>query len=157
MAANGMPPGPRAPAIVQTRGFLCGASRFLDRMQRRYGDMVTLGTTFDRCFVMVFEPELLKEVFRAPPERLRAGEANAVLGPALGDRSVLLLDGAEHLRTRKLMLPPFHGQRMRAYEDVMREAADRAIDSWPLDREFALLPSTQQLTLEVILRTVFGV
>jgi cytochrome P450 len=126
-------------------------------MSRRYGPIVKLGTAFDPNFVMVFDPALVKEVFRAPPDRLRAGEANAVLGPALGTRSVLLLDGDEHLRQRRLMLPPFHGQRMRAYEDVMREAADRAIDSWPLGREFALLPSMQQLTLDVILRAVFGV
>jgi cytochrome P450 len=72
-------------------------------------------------------------------------------------RSVLLLDGEEHLRQRRLMLPPFHGQRMREYEEAMRDAADRAIDSWPLGSEFALLPSMQQLTLDVILRAVFGV
>jgi cytochrome P450 len=126
-------------------------------MHRRYGPIVHLSTAFDSNFVMVFDPALVKEVFRGPPDRLRAGEANAVLGAALGLRSLLLLDGDEHLRQRRLMLPPFHGQRMRAYEDVMREAADRAIDSWPLDREFALLPTTQQLTLDVILRTVFGV
>jgi cytochrome P450 len=80
-----------------------------------------------------------------------------VLEPALGTRSLLLLDGSEHLRQRKLMLPPFHGQRMRAYEEVMREAADRAIDSWPLDQGFALLPSMHSLTLDVIMRAVFGV
>ena len=71
----------------------------------------------------------MKQVFRGSPEQLRAGEANAPLGPVLGERSVLLLDGAEHLRQRRLMLPSFHGERMRAYEAVMREAADRAIDS----------------------------
>ena len=78
-------------------------------------------------------------MFRAPPEQLRAGEANAPLGPVLGERSVLLLDGAEHLRQRRLMLPPFHGERMREYETVMREAADRAIDSWPVGETFKLL------------------
>ena len=75
----------------------------------------------------------------------------------LGERSVLLLDGAEHLRQRRLMLPPFHGERMREYEAVMREAADRAIDSWPVGEPFALLPSMQSLTLDVIMRAVFGV
>src|SRR5207248_10568350 len=65
-------------------------------------------------------------------------EANAVLGPVVGERSVLLLDGAEHLRQRKLMLPPFHGERMRAYGEVMREATDRSIDSWPVDEPFTL-------------------
>ena len=106
---------------------------------------------------MVFDPELAKQVFRASPRPLRAGEANAVLGPVVGARSVLLLDGAEHLRERKLLLPPFHGERMRAYEQVMTEAADRAIDSWPVGDPFALLPSMRSLTLDVILRAVFGV
>jgi len=151
------PPGPRLPRLVQTFFFIFGSRWFISRMARRYGPVVQLSTAFDSNFVMVFDPALVKDVFRGPPERLRAGEANEPLGPALGMRSLLLLDGEEHLRQRRLMLPPFHGQRMRAYEDVMREAADRAIDSWPLNREFALLPTTQQLTLDVILRTVFGV
>jgi cytochrome P450 family 135 len=151
------PPGPNTPRFIQTAHFLFGPRRFITRMQRRYGPIVKLGTAFDPNFVMVFDPALVKEIFRAPPDRLRAGEANELLGPALGMRSVLLLDGEEHLRQRRLMLPAFHGQRMRAYEDVMRDAADRAIDSWPLDREFAILPSMQQLTLDVILRAVFGV
>ena len=155
--AAAAPPGPKTPRFIQTAHFVFGPRRFIFRMRRRYGPIVKLGTAFDPNFVMVFDPALVKEVFRAPPDRLRAGEANEVLAPALGTRSVLLLDGEEHLRQRRLMLPPFHGRRMRAYEDVMREATDRAIDSWALDREFALLPSMQQLTLDVILRAVFGV
>jgi cytochrome P450 len=106
---------------------------------------------------MVFEPELVKRLFRGPPERLRAGEANAVLGPVVGSRSVLLLDGAQHMRERKLLLPPFHGERMRAYQEVMRDAADRAIDSWPVGQRFELLPAMQSLTLDVIMRAVWGV
>src|SRR3954452_15546284 len=119
--------------------------------------MVTFRTLFDPCFVMVFEPELVKQVFRGPPSQLRAGEANAVLEMVVGKHSLLLLDGASHLRERKLLLPPFHGERMRAYEQVMREAGDRAIDSWPVGRPFPLLPSMLSLTLDVILRAVFGV
>src|SRR4051812_3090318 len=106
---------------------------------------------------MVFDPAVVKQVFQAPPGRLHAGEANVLLGPVLGERSVLLLDGDEHLRQRKLMLPPFHGKRLKGYEAVMEEAADRAIDAWPVGEEFALMPSMQMLTLEVIMRTVFGV
>jgi cytochrome P450 len=153
---SGPPPGPRIPRFVQTLFFIFGPRRFLTWCERRYGGVVRLGTWFDPGFVMVFDPKLMREVFQAPPERLRAGEANVVLRPALGDRSVLLLDGAEHLRQRRLLLPPFHGQRMRAYETVMRDAADAAIDSWRIDEPFALLPSMQQLTLHVISRTVFG-
>jgi cytochrome P450 family 135 len=156
-AESRMPPGPRLPRPLQTAGFLFAPPRFISWCHRRYGDVVSFSTLFDSRFVMVFEPELVKAVFQGPAEQLRAGEANAVLGPVLGGRSVLLLDGAEHLRQRRLMLPSFHGQRMRAYEAVMERAADQTIDSWPVGEEFQLLPSMQALTLEVIMSAVFGV
>jgi len=155
-ATTSMPPGPSVPRFLQTLGFILAPARFVDACRRRYGDVVTFSSLFDSGFVMVFEPELVKQVFRGSPEVLRAGEANAVLGPVVGDRSVLLLDGAEHLRERKLMLPAFHGERMRAYEEVIRAAADRSIDSWPLGEPFTLLAQMQSLTLDVIMRAVFG-
>jgi cytochrome P450 len=130
--------------------------RFLEACRNRYGSAVTFSTLFDQRFVMLFEPELVKELFRGSAEQLHAGEANALLGPILGQRSVLLLDGAEHLRHRRLMLPPFHGRRMQAYADVIRERADHEIDSWPTGEPFPLLDSMQSLTLGVILRAVFG-
>ena len=154
---SSMPPGPRLPRVVQTLGFVFFPVPFIEACRRRYGDIVTLGTLFDSRFVMVFDPESVKQLFRGSPEQLRAGEANAPLGPVLGERSVLLLDGAEHIRQRRLMLPAFHGERMRAYEIVMREAADRTIDAWPVGEEFTLLPRMQLLTLDVIMRAVFGV
>jgi cytochrome P450 family 135 len=155
--ASQLPPGPRLPRWAQTMGFIFAPVPFIERNRRRYGDLVTFRSLFDPGFVMVFEPELVKQVFRGSPEQLRAGEANAVLGPVVGRRSVLLLDGHEHMRQRKLLLPPFHGQRMRAYEETMRVAADHAIDGWPVGERFPLLPSMQSLTLEVIARAVFGV
>jgi cytochrome P450 len=151
-----MPPGPRLPRALQTAGFMLGGPRFLDACRRRYGDAVTFGTLFDNQFVMVFHPALVKQVFQGSGTRLRAGEANAMLGPIVGERSVLLLDGAEHLRHRRLLLPPFHGQRMQAYADVMRESTDLEIDGWPVGEPFELLPSMQSLTLRVIMRAVFG-
>jgi cytochrome P450 len=152
-----LPPGPKLPKLVQTLGFMFAGRRFLDACRKRYGDVVTMSTAFDSRFVMVFDPELVKKVFQASPDRLRAGEANALLGQILGQRSVLVLDGAEHLRQRKLMLPPFHGKRLKAYEDTMRAAADRAIDSWPVGEPFTLMPAMQQVTLDVIMHAVWGV
>jgi cytochrome P450 len=152
-----MPPGPPLPRALQTLGFILIPARFIDACRRRYGDIVTFSSLFDPRFVMVFEPDMVKQVFRGPPDGLHAGEANAVLGPVVGEHSLLLLDGAEHLRERKLMLPPFHGERMRAYAEVIREAADASIASWPLGEPFALLPRMQSLTLAVIMRAVFGV
>src|SRR5437588_9991925 len=138
-----MPPGPPLPRILQTAGFLVAGPRFLEACRRRYGDAVTFSTLFDSRFVILFDPALVKEVFQGSNQQLHAGEANALLGPVLGQRSVLLLDGAEHLRHRRLMLPPFHGRRMQAYASVMRDAADVEIDEWPLEQPFSLLPSMQ--------------
>ena len=156
-ATAAAPPGPPLPRLVQTLGFMLVPARFLDACRRRYGDVVTFRTLFDPRFVILFDPELVKQVFRGPPAQLRAGEANAVLEPVVGPRSVLLLDGAEHLRQRRLMLPAFHGDRMRAYESVMCEAADRQIDAWPPTEVFELLPSMRALTLDVIVGAVFGI
>jgi cytochrome P450 len=126
------------------------------RWRRRYGDVFRANTLMNGPMVVLCDPAAIKEVFTGPPDVLSAGQANAVLEPVVGDRSVLLLDGAEHLRQRKLLLPPFHGERMRAYETIMREAADRDIDTWPVGRPFALRPHMQAITLDVITRAVFG-
>jgi cytochrome P450 len=153
---DNLPPGPPLPKILQTIGFILGGARFLERARRRYGDAVTFRTVFDSPFVMVFDPGLVKQLFQGPPAQLHAGEANALLGPVLGQRSVLLLDGPEHLRHRRLMLPSFHGERMHAYAMHMRDAADAEIDAWPLNESFPIMPSMQGLTLRVIIRAVFG-
>lgn len=137
-------------------GFAAAGDRFLDWCHARYGPAVQLRTYFDDGFVMVFEPELVKQVFQASPEQLHAGEANVMLGPLLGRRSVLLLDGKEHLRHRRLLLPPFHGERLRAWADVIRASADAEIAGWPRGPEFTLLESMQALTLRVIVQAVFG-
>jgi cytochrome P450 family 135 len=151
-----LPPAPRLPQAAQLAGFVLAEDRFLDWCHRRYGPAVSLRTYFDNGFVMVFDPELIKQVFQGSPERLHAGEANVMLGPLLGQRSVLLLDGGEHLRHRRLMLPPFHGERMRSWTEVIRASADAEIDSWPVGREFRMLEPMQALTLRVIVQAVFG-
>ena len=155
-ASASLPPGPSLPRLIQTAGFVLGGARFLEACRRRYGDVVTFRTVFDSSFVMVFDPGLIKQLFQGSPHRLHAGEANALLGPVLGERSVLLLDDDEHLRHRRLMLPAFHGQRVQEYVEVMRGAADAEIDSWPVAEPFAIFPSMQSLTLHVIIRAVFG-
>jgi cytochrome P450 family 135 len=156
MTATALPPGPRIPRLIQTAGFIVGGTRFLEACRRRYGDVVTLGTLFDSGFVMVFDPALVKEVFQGSNDQLHAGEANALLGPVLGERSVLLLDGAEHLRHRRLMLPTFHGERLRVWTGAMAEAADVEIDAWPVGEPFSMLRTMQAATLHVIIRVVFG-
>jgi cytochrome P450 len=111
----------------------------------------------DEPMVIFAEPAAVKEIWNGDPEVLRAGEANIILRSALGRHSLLLLDGAEHLRERRLMLPPFHGDRMKAYATTMREVTQREIDQWPIGKAFAVHGSMQAITLDVIMRTIFGV
>jgi cytochrome P450 family 135 len=151
-----LPPGPSFPRWLQTLGFMTGGVRYLEWCRRRYGDIVTMGTLFDERFVMLFDPGAVKELFQGSGDGLHAGEANALLGPIVGERSVLLLDGPEHLRHRRLLLPPFHGRRMLAHVDTMRACADTEIDRWPVGEPFTLLETMQSLTLRIILRAVFG-
>ena len=130
---------------------------FMEACLERYGRLFTVRLAQIGTFVFVADPAAIKQIFTGDPEQLRAGEANEPLEPVLGSRSVLLLDGAEHMRQRKLMLPPFHGERLERYGELMAEIADRDLDSWPVGRRFPLQPRLQAITLEVILRVVFGV
>src|SRR5947209_13978738 len=116
---------------------MLGGARFLEACRRRYGDAVTFSTLFDSSFVMVFDPELIKQLFQGSAAQLHAGEANALLGPVLGERSVLLLDGEEHLRHRRLMLPAFHGPRRQSYAYAVPGAAAADVGCWRAGRQVA--------------------
>ena len=151
-----MPPRPDLSNLMMSVGFMLTPTRFLDACRERCGDYFTLRPTPDRELVVTCDPEAVKQVFTGDPDVLYAGEGNVTLAPLLGPGSVLLLDGPEHLRHRRLLLPPFHGERMRAYGAMMEEVAERRIAEWPDGREFAVLPSMQAITLEVIMRAVFG-
>ena len=152
-----LPPGPALPVAAQTAWWLRSPVSFLERYHARFGPTWTMRFLGTPAFVSFSEPEAVREIFTGPPDELYAGEANAVLEPILGSHSVLLLDGAEHLRQRRLLLPPFHGPRMRAYGEVMRRATLDAVADMPRGRPFAIHDFTQRITLRVILRTVFGV
>jgi cytochrome P450 len=126
------------------------------RQRGRYGEVFT--ARIDPIpWVMLGDPDDVRTVFTAGPQRTNAGEANEILRPTLGSHSLLLLDGEEHMRQRKLMLPAFHGERVEHYRTIMREATERAVAAMPAGEAFALRPHTQAITLEVIMRAVFGV
>jgi cytochrome P450 family 135 len=154
---SSLPPGPTGPKALVAMRFLLRGPKFLEQCRDRYGDAFTIRLNTGRTVVIAGDPAIAKEVFQASPDDLHAGAGNVVLKPILGARSVLLLDGPEHLRQRRLMLPPFHGERMRAYGETMTEVADRHISQWPVGQPFAVHPTMQAITLEIILRTVFGV
>jgi cytochrome P450 len=152
------PPGTRMPATLQVLAYARDPLGFLIRHQRRYGDVFSVSFPFYKRLVYVADPALVKQLFAGPPEQMHAGEANAtVLEPALGPNSVLTLDEAPHLRQRKLLLPPFHGERIARYGEMMRAVTVGEMESWPVGEAFALRPHTQRIALAVILRAVFGV
>ncbi len=152
-----LPSGPGLPPALQTLLLLLAPERFLTGAHERHGDVFTIRTAAFGTFVVAAGPEAVREVFTGPPAVLRAGESNAPLSVLVGERSVLVLDGPEHLRQRKLLLPPFHGERLRGAERLIARATRRELEGWPLARGFPLLPSMQTITLEVIVRVVFGV
>jgi cytochrome P450 len=129
----------------------------MERCERLYGDMFTLRMMGIGNVVFISNPDVIKQVFTAKPEVMRAGESNSFLAPVVGNRSILVLDGPSHMRQRKLMLPPFHGQRMQSYAELIADVAERELAGWPVGEPFALRPHTQAITLEIIMRAVFGV
>lgn len=156
MDASGLPQGLPWHPLRQTVAWIRRPQAVVDRCLRDYGDVFTL-RVFGGAIVMHTSPELIRELLSKPPEVLAAGKANRMLAPIVGSASLLLLDGDEHLRMRRLLLPPLHGDRMRSYEHTMREVAEQSIARWPLEEPFQSWPRMQAITLDIIVRVVFGI
>jgi cytochrome P450 len=152
-----LPPGPRIPAVFNTLRFARRPLEVLREWHARYGDVFTLRMTGFGTGVYVVDPEAIRELFTGDQSDLRAGEANSFMEPVLGSHSVLVLDGPEHMRQRKLLLPPFQGSRVAGYRDIIRGAAEREIASWHPGARLVLRERMRSLTFEVICRAVFGV
>jgi cytochrome P450 family 135 len=152
-----LPAGPRAPAWAQTLRFVRDPLVFLDRCVARYGDVFTIRFLGIGNLVYTIDPGAIKEIFAGDASTFQAGRANEVLEPVLGPRSVLLLDEEAHLHQRRLLLPAFHGESVRRYGELMKEIAAREAASWPRGEPLAMRPRMQSITLEVILRAVFGI
>jgi cytochrome P450 len=143
---------------MQTLAWAVAPTWVMDRCARRLGEAFTI--TFAPSgmkLVVVSDPEAVKTVFTAPPEVAPSGAGNSPIAPVMGPSSVIVLTGPEHLRQRKLLLPPFHGERMREYEEVIVDATQRDMAEWPLGTPMRLQERSRKITLEVILRAVFGV
>ncbi|MGA2164578.1 MAG: cytochrome P450 [Solirubrobacteraceae bacterium] len=154
---DGLPPGPRWPRFAQTIVWGTMPVAFTRYCQQRYGDVFTLRTLAIGDVVAVADPGVIKDVFGADRDVLCAGQANAVMGPLVGVHSLLLLDGERHLSQRRMMLPPFHGEAIGRYEQLVEEITMAEIARWPRGEPFAMRPRMQAITLEVILRAVIGV
>src|SRR4051794_35188127 len=153
---NGLPPGPATHPVVQVARWIARPTEFMNKTRRDYGDVFTVHLATVGPIVFVSDPTLIKQIFTASPDQLRAGEANWPLIPVLGERGTLLLDGREHLTRRRLILPPFHGERLERYREMFAEVAREHIERWPRGEPFALLPKMQAITLELIMKVVFG-
>jgi cytochrome P450 len=152
------PPGSRLPALAQAESYLRDPIDFPISLRRRYGDIFTVSFPFFERLVYVTDPALIKELFTTSPEIMQGGAARAaVLEPSLGANSLFTLDGAPHMRQRKLLLPPFHGERIQRYGELMREVTLQEMESWQVGEPFALHPYFQRITLAVIMRSIFGV
>src|SRR3981189_994133 len=137
---DSLPPGPRMPVALQTLGTWTRPTAFLERSPRRCGRRFTVRLTGQPPMVMISDPQEIKEIFQAPPEVLHPGEGARILEPLVGPNSVILLDEAQHLEQRKLLLPAFHGEWMQRLSGLMGELAEREVASWPLDEPVQLHP-----------------
>lgn len=152
-----MPPGPSQSVLWQTIRFRRGRQHYLPEMHDRYGDMVTLRVVPGGPFVILRDPEHIREVFRGAPEVFHAGEGNSLLVPIVGRHSMLTLDAPEHRPARKRMMPPFHHEAIAALTSSMRDMAEQEARGWPVGQPVRLLERTYALTLEIMVRVVFGV
>ena len=156
--ADVLPPGPRWPALLQSFALMRFRHQFIPWMQRRYGDAFTIRVVPKASPLVLFSrPEQAKEIFAGDPEVFHAGKGNAILGPVMGEHSLLLLDSTEHRRARKLLMPAFNGAALRRYQDVVTELARAEVERWTPGVPFRSLDRMNALTLEVILHVVFGV
>jgi cytochrome P450 len=151
-----LPPGPRTPRLLQSRRWSRDPLPFLEECRARYGATFTLRLRHLGTWVLLSDPEDVKRVFSADTGDLGVGVPNLALRPVLGAHSVMLSEEPEHMARRKLMLPRFHGERMREDAEVMTELTRREVRAWPVDEPFRLWPRMQALTQEVVMRAVFG-
>jgi len=152
-----LPPGPREPAALQTLEWVARPTAFLRRCAAAHGEAFTIRLAFDDApLVLVWHPDAVRAVYSASPDVAQRGASPGPLRPVAGPRSILLADGEPHLRIRRMMLPAFHGERIAAYREVVRAVAAEHVAAWPRGRPIEALGLMQELTLEVILRAVFG-
>jgi cytochrome P450 len=151
-----LPPSSKLPGLINTLRWMSDPDGSLERDAAQFGDAYLLRTLLFGTEAVFSHPDALKEIFTGDADRFAAGEANELLGPILGSRSLLLLDGASHLHVRKMMLPAFQGERMRNYTPTMQAITRRAVASFRRGDHLSLHSIFQQITLDVILQTVLG-
>jgi cytochrome P450 len=153
-----VPAGPTYPGLLQSIALMRFRHRWIPHLHRKYGDVFSIRILPEGRWLVVFNrPEHVKEIFAGDPEVFHAGKGNAILGPVMGEHSLLLVDGSQHKRARKLLMPAFNGHALRGYESMVEGLAKAEVGSWTEGAPFRSLERMNALTLEVILQVVFGV
>ena len=152
-----IPPGPPWPTPVSTAAWILRPGPFSERMRARYGDAWTFRLAKEGKWCVFSHPDAIKQIFQAPDDVLHGGEGSVILRPLVGANSLLMLDEERHLRERKMLLPPFHGERVQRNAELIEQIAGEELERWPAGTPIRLLGPMQALTLEVIMRAVFGV
>src|SRR5262245_6683116 len=156
MTAIALPPGPRQPVALQTLRYGLDPYGFFTSAHRRFGDVFTVRVMAE-TWVILADPQAVRELYAHGPAEVDSGVANRSLRPLLGTRNLLLLDGEEHLQRRRMVSPPLHGERLRAYEELIRATARAEVATWPAGAPVRTLDRMHALTLRVVLGAVFGV
>jgi cytochrome P450 len=150
-----LPHGPRTPQLIRTIKLVARPLDYLETYAQRYGDSFTVGTK-KAPFVYFSNPKAIQEIFTADPELFDSGKGNRILRFLLGDHSLVLLDGDRHQRQRRLIMPPFHGDRMRTYSQLICDITQQVTSQWKIGESFKVRSFIQEITLRVILQAVFG-
>lgn len=151
-----LPPTHKAPPLLQMAQWILQPLDFLEFCQHRYGDCFRAEFGAARHFYFLSDPKVVEQVLTANPANFDAGRANWILRRTMGDNSLLLLDGDRHQRHRQLLMPPFHGERMKAYGELICRLTERVASQWPLNQPFSTRPAMQEISLNIILQAVFG-
>lgn len=151
-----LPDGPRIIPFLHGLKWRGRFLEFLDYCAQRYGGIFTFQVVGRRPFVVVSHPQAIKEIFTAPLGHFDSGKANQAFRPLLGNNSLLLLDGSSHQRQRRLLMPPFHGERLRTYGQLICDITRQEISQWPVNKPFVIRKELQVITLRIILQVVFG-
>ncbi len=151
-----LPDGPRTPALLQTIHGITRPLQRLDTAARRYGDPFISRFAFS-SIIIFSNPQAIQEILTTDPSLFEVGGGNQRLQFLLGDNSLLLLDGDRHQRQRRLLMPPFHGERLRVYGQLICSITEQAIGQWTMSEPLAVRSAMQEISLRVILRVVFGI
>jgi len=156
MTTPKLPDGPKTLPLLQLIKWVANPVEFLENCKQRYGDCFTATFSNDRHFVLISNPQAIEQIFTANPKQFDVGRANSIIRPTVGDNSLILLDGDRHAAQRQLLMPPFHGERMRAYSQLIFQITQEVTNNWTQGQPFTVRPFMQEISLKLILQAVFG-